>query len=111
MRPCAPAWDGHWDGTGTSEGMVVYGPSEDKYFSGYARANIHREMISDNIRTLAYRDAIRENEARISGRRVIDVGSGTGILSLFAAECGAAHVDSIEASSIASISREIVSAN
>ena len=68
-------------------------------------------MISDNIRTLAYRDAIRENEARISGRRVIDVGSGTGILSLFAAECGAAHVDSIEASSIASIAREIVSAN
>lgn len=42
---------------------------------------------------------------------MLDVGCGTGILSLFAAKAGAAHVYAVDMSSIADTAREIVKAN
>ena len=58
---------------------------------------IHEEMIADSVRTEAFRQAIL---AMVSGRVVVDVGAGTGILSIFAVEAGAKHVYAIEASNI-----------
>lgn len=50
--------------------------------------------LKDEPRTLAFREAI---EAVVrSGMRVVDVGSGTGILSLFAAAAGASEVHAVE---------------
>jgi predicted RNA methylase len=42
-------------------------------------------MIADRVRTDAYRQAI---ESSVNGLIVIDVGAGTGVLSIFAAEAG-----------------------
>ncbi len=44
------------------------------------------------MRTEAYRDALKQNPALIKGASVLDVGCGTGILSMFAAEGGATKV-------------------
>ncbi|KAE8684334.1 putative protein arginine N-methyltransferase 3 [Hibiscus syriacus] len=70
----------------------------DSYFGSYSSFGIHRDMISDKIRTDAYRQALLKNPSLLNGAVVMDVGCGTGILSLFAAQAGASRVISIEAS-------------
>ena len=70
---------------------------------------IHKLMLSDNIRTHAYCKAISEKTRRNS--TVIDLGSGTGILSLAAAKAGAKTVYAIERARIAKVSEKIFQAN
>nr|XP_016481243.1 PREDICTED: probable protein arginine N-methyltransferase 3 [Nicotiana tabacum] len=50
------------------------------YFGGYSSYGIHRDMISDKVRTDAYRQAILGNPSLVKGAVVMDVGCGTGIL-------------------------------
>jgi len=68
-------------------------------------------MLKDEVRTLSYRDAIYKNKHLFKGKTVLDVGCGTGILSMFAAKAGAAKVFGIEMSNIAQHAKNIVSAN
>ena len=49
-------------------------------------AGIHEEMIKDRVRTNTYRTAIMNNWFKFKDKIVMDVGCGTGILSLFAAQ-------------------------
>jgi len=52
-------------------------------------AGIHEEMLKDEVRTLTYRNAIYHNKHLVKDKVVLDVGCGTGILSMFAAKAGA----------------------
>lgn len=49
-------------------------------------------MLKDEVRTLTYRNAMYHNKHVFKDKIVLDVGSGTGILSMFAAKAGAKHV-------------------
>ena len=49
-------------------------------------------MLKDEVRTLTYRNSIYHNKHLFKGKTVLDVGSGTGILCMFAAKAGAARV-------------------
>jgi SAM-dependent methyltransferase len=75
----------------------------------YAEIEVHRTMICGRIRTGAFQRAI---EAMVGpGDIVLDVGAGTGILSLFAARAGAARVYAIERTTVAVIAQELAAAN
>ena len=55
-------------------------------------SGIHEEMLKDSVRTGSYRTAIMQNGHLFQDKTVLDVGCGTGILSMFAAKAGARHV-------------------
>lgn len=49
---------------------------------------IHEEMLKDTVRTRSYMNAIMQNTFLFKDKIVLDIGCGTGILSLFAAKVG-----------------------
>jgi len=55
--------------------------------------------LKDNVRTGSYQRAIVDNKHLFKGKKVLDVGCGTGILSMFAAKAGADHVVGVSVSS------------
>ncbi|EYU35549.1 hypothetical protein MIMGU_mgv1a006760mg [Erythranthe guttata] len=81
------------------------------YFHSYAHLGIHEEMIKDRVRTETYRNAILHHQDRIAGKVVVDVGCGTGILSIFCAQAGAKRVYAVDASDIAVQANEVIKAN
>jgi len=85
--------------------------SKDYYFDSYAHFGIHEEMLKDEVRTLTYRNAMYHNKHLFKGKVVLDIGCGTGILSMFAARAGASHVYAIECSSIVEYANKIIEAN
>lgn len=85
--------------------------TEQHYFSSYDHFGIHEEMLKDTSRTLSYRLAMYKNKHLFKDKIVLDVGCGTGILSMFAAKAGAKHVYSVDMSNIIEKAREIVSLN
>jgi len=85
--------------------------SKDYYFDSYAHFGIHEEMLKDEIRTLTYRNSMWHNKHLFKGKIVLDVGCGTGILSMFAAKAGAAKVIGIDMSSIVEQAKKIVEVN
>ena len=106
--------------------------SRDYYFDSYAHFGIHEEMLKDEIRTLSYRNSMYHNKHLFKvtglndfatgeavndcldlsqGKVVLDIGCGTGILSMFAAKAGASRVFGIDCSNIVDQATEIVKAN
>ncbi|OAF70418.1 hypothetical protein A3Q56_01857 [Intoshia linei] len=73
--------------------------SEEQYFAFYGFLSQQQNMMQDFIRTSTYQRAILDNSIDFRNKVVMDVGSGSGILSFFAAQNGAKMVYSIEASS------------
>lgn len=82
---------------------------KDDYFQSYCDPGVHRLMIQDAARTDAYRDGL---EALVRpGMTVVDVGAGSGILSLIAARAGAKKVHAIEASGMAKVIEALAEKN
>jgi len=75
----------------------------------YAEFEVHRTMIRDRVRTEAFRAAI--DAVVRPGDTVLDVGAGSGVLSVFAARAGAARVYAVEQTSIAVLAQELAAAN
>ncbi len=70
------------------------------YASSYSSYSIHLEMLQDKVRTEGYMNAIMANSSAFKDKVVLDVGCGSGILSLFAAKAGARHVIAVDMSNI-----------
>ncbi|KDO59263.1 hypothetical protein CISIN_1g015306mg [Citrus sinensis] len=85
--------------------------SADYYFDSYSHFGIHEEMLKDVVRTKSYQNVIYQNKFLFKDKVVLDVGAGTGILSLFCAKAGAAHVYAVECSQMANMAKQIVEAN
>ncbi|TRM62093.1 S-adenosyl-L-methionine-dependent methyltransferase [Schizophyllum amplum] len=81
------------------------------YFDSYAENDIHAVMIQDKVRTSTYAHFILGNANLFRDAIVLDVGCGTGILSLFAARSGAKRVFAVDASDIALRAEKIVKEN
>merc|ERR1719468_963143 len=68
-------------------------------------------MLKDEVRTLTYRNSMYHNKHLFKDKIVLDVGCGTGILSMFAAKAGAKKkslVIGVDMSSIVEHARNIV---
>ncbi len=85
--------------------------SKDYYFDSYSHHGIHEEMLKDEVRTRTYQMAVLDNKHLFEGKTVLDVGCGSGILSMFCAQAGAAHVYGIDCSSIIDQAQKIVTCN
>jgi protein arginine N-methyltransferase 1 len=73
----------------------------DGYFGSYSHFGIHEEMLKDQVRTKSYMNACLHNKEQFKGKIVLDIGCGTGILSIFAARAGAKHVYGVDNAEIA----------
>jgi len=71
--------------------------------------DFHHSMLADEVRTSSFLRAI--TEVVKPGDVVVDIGSGTGVLSLFAAMAGASRVYSIEREPVIEIAGEIATRN
>src|SRR5271169_5811950 len=68
-------------------------------------------MLKDTVRTLSYRNAIYQNSHIFANKVVLDVGCGTGILSMFCVKAGAKHVIGVDMSNIIDQAKKIVELN
>eukprot|EP00455_Lapot_gusevi_P045056 TRINITY_DN5725_c0_g1_i1.p1 TRINITY_DN5725_c0_g1~~TRINITY_DN5725_c0_g1_i1.p1 ORF type:complete len:355 (-),score=137.54 TRINITY_DN5725_c0_g1_i1:236-1300(-) len=85
--------------------------SADYYFDSYSHFGIHEEMLKDKVRTKTYMNSILHNRHLFRDKVVLDVGCGTGILSMFAAKAGARKVFGVEFAGIARSAKKIVEDN
>ncbi|CAG0923764.1 unnamed protein product [Notodromas monacha] len=87
------------------------GAWDDGYFSAYGHHSIHQEMLQDRVRTGSYRDAILKNKDLIAGKKVLDLGCGTGILSMFCVQADAAQVIGVDNAEVIVNTYDIVREN
>ncbi|CAL1546977.1 unnamed protein product [Lymnaea stagnalis] len=88
---------------GEDENVQINGSQlndEDGYFASYSHHDIHMSMLKDKVRTESYRDFMLTNPSLFKDKLILDVGCGTGILSMFAVKAGAKHVVAVDQSNI-----------
>jgi len=82
-----------------------------QYFSSYESLYQQKSMLEDTVRMDAYFHAIRHNEECFRDKVVLDVGTGSGILAVWAAQAGARKVYAVEATAMAHHARNMCKAN
>jgi len=75
----------------------------------YSSIQFHRTLLTDAVRTRAYQKSI----ARVvsPGNVVLDLGSGSGVLAMFACQAGAARVYAVERTDVILAAQRLVQAN
>jgi ribosomal protein L11 methylase PrmA len=83
---------------------------ETEFFGAYGNAHVHVEMLLDEGRTLKYKEMIKlaAGAGVLKNAVVLDVGCGSGILSMMVANAGAKHVYCLERSDMAKTARAAV---
>jgi histone-arginine methyltransferase CARM1 len=85
--------------------------SVQSYFQYYAKLGNQQNMLQDAVRTGTYQRSIKENPEDFKGKKVMDIGAGSGILSFFAAQAGADIVYAVEASSMGEVIQDLANTN
>ncbi|KAG7341393.1 50S ribosomal protein L11 methylase-like protein [Nitzschia inconspicua] len=81
------------------------------YFCSYAQLYHQKTMLADHNRMAAYHSAILGNTDVFKDKVVMDVGTGSGILAVWAAQAGARKVYAIEYTDMANHARSVMKAN
>ncbi|KAH8758259.1 protein arginine N-methyltransferase 1 [Hyaloscypha finlandica] len=80
-------------------------------FASYDGLPVHEKMIKDEIRTKSYLNAMEDNPHLFKDKIVLDIGTETGILSMFAVRAGAKHVYATDVSNMIDNARKMAEVN
>ena len=103
--------------TAKTSDMVVKKPDDigeadfANYFCTYGYLYHQKDMLEDQQRMTAYYDSVRLNMDSFKGKVVLDVGTGSGILAIWAAQAGARKGYAVEATHMATHARRLIKAN
>lgn len=92
-------------------GEVAVAEKEHPFYRYYGQLSHQQNMLQDSVRTGTYYNAVCYNVKDFEGKVVLDVGTGSGILSLFAAQAGAKKVYAVECSGMVRYARRLVKEN
>ena len=81
------------------------------YFCSYAQLYHQKQMLADHHRMAAYHSAILGNQDVFRDKIVMDIGTGSGILAVWAAQAGARKVYAIEYTDMAKYAKRVMEAN
>ncbi len=84
-------------------------PQLRSHLDWFDAAPVHIRMLNDRARTACYQQAIRETVTPADV--VVDVGTGTGVLAITAAQAGARHVYAVEGSRMGQLAQRAFEAN
>lgn len=86
-------------------------PNENPFTSFYSQFLHQGNMLADTVRTGLYQKSIIENPSDFYDKVVLDVGTGSGILSFFALQAGAKKVYAVDASEAVNIAKVLAKNN
>ena len=96
---------------GTNGGPLEDDADAHPFFQYYGQIIHQQNMLQDTTRTGTYHQAVVQNLPDFKDKVIMDVGTGSGILAMFAANAGAKRVYAVEASDIADSAEKLVKAN